>query len=230
MYERVIKMDKKEELYSSSNIGNNYYILLEMLKEDNSNINLIILIIEVCIELYLYDEARKYINNLKYKLKYNSDRITFLENKINDIESTYKEDIIFKYDIVGIKDISLYDRYYLQTNNPDYLYVKAKILYKNNQLIESLKVFTLYISIGKRYIRESYIYLFYISSKLSDDNQYNIYLNILNKLFEYKNISYSLEDILLKYMDNYDDNLCLDISKYILKDEVVNKKKLIKNI
>lgn len=215
-------MNEKDNLFFSNNIGYNYYILLEMLKEDNTNINLIILIIEICVELYLYDEAKKYINYLRYNLNYNSKRIMFLENKVNEIESNYKEDIIFKYNIVGVKDIELYDSYYEQTNNPDYLYVKAKKMYENNLLEESMYLFNSYIKLGKRYIREAYIFLFFISFKLSDENNYNIYLNILNDLFEYKNINYSLEGILLTYIDNYTDNICLDISKYIIKDEVIS--------
>lgn len=221
-------MNEIENLYTSNNFGYNYYILLELLKEDKTNINLIILIIEMCIELYLYDEAKKYINFLRYSLNYNSNRIIFLENKVNEIESSYKEDIMFKYNIVGIKDINLYDIYFEQTNNPDYLYIKAKKLYEKNLLIEAKDLFKSYLKLGKRYNRETYIFLFFISFKLSD-NDYDIYLNILNNLFEYNNISYSLEDILLSYIDNYSDNICIDISKNILKGkEVIDKKNLIK--
>lgn len=231
-----MKLDLKEELLNSDNIGYDYFLLLELIKKDNNDINLIILMIEECIELYLYKEAKKYINYLKYNLNYTSSRITHLENKIKEIESNtnYIEDIRLKFKLEDInkkdslKSIELCDDYYINTNNSDYIYIKAKLLYENNQLEDAIKEFNLYTNMGNKYLRQSYIFLYYIYHKLSDINKCNEYLNKLNDLFSYKDIDiYSnLENILLSYVENYNDKVCLNISKDIFRDKVIEKKKI----
>ena len=220
-------MDNYFERYlNTDNIGLQYYYLLNIYNKDNSNINILFLLLEYCIYLGTNIESNKYINVINNRVGINNTYFNYLLNKYNSINIfnniEYIKDSI-KLNKLYNEDYYLFiensEKMYKETLNPEYLYLLGQKSYFNGNYKRSVYYFDKYIDKGVLSLRETYIYLFYITSS-------EAYLNKLCNLIMYNNIELKVvEDVLLKSKDKYINKEIISLFHNIYREDISNKPK-----
>ena len=216
-----------DDYINTSNIGLQYYYLINIYNNEKNNINILFLLIEYSIQLCSCVDIKKYISEAKYNVDDNNIYYNYLLDKYNSITSNnnYLEFINNKILLENIynKDHYLFieecNKMYIHTSNPEYLFLIGQKMYLNGYYKHALFYLDKYIKIGIISLREAYIYLFYISNN-------EIYLNKLYELIIYNNNidKNTLKQIIINNKDKYINKEVI----YILHDiysEVLLKNK-----
>ncbi len=229
--------------FNSNNIGYDYHILKQILKLEPNNLDAISLIIEQLIILSSYEEANNYLKLYILNNGNMNANILYLQKVIDEVLSN-KNNYIYDYKVMhrieqsyskGQIDeaIDICNESYQHTNNTDYIYMIAKILYQSNNFDKSLDIFKRYVKLGNVYIKESYCYMYFIcnSNGLEGEDEYLQYLFNLICTDNYIDINV-FKNILLSYKDNISKKGLMMLKKDIYKrgvNEIGKIKTLINN-
>lgn len=232
----------KEQFLSNDNYGFNYLCLKRLLELESDDINILILLIECCISLVNYNDAKYYLELAKSKLNIPNTRLDYLEKKINSMSKDPRnylkelrnklsiEKLVLANDIEAALDLC--ELYTYETDDPNYIYIAGVILYKYNYYEEALNYFERYRNYGSSYLKQTYYYLYYIYNWLNDNEKANYYATMIYDLSKYEGLDISLpvfESQLLFYAHNFSDECMIELEKKLLSNvlEYENKQKII---
>ena len=215
----------KDYFFNTDNVGIEYYILKKLIDLDKQNINIILYLIEVTLELGDYNQANKYmslVSNIKGKqLRYLQDKINeFSSSKNNYLNSYRKKLYIANMFNSGKYECAFFecDSYYECTKDKDFIFIKAKLLYLLSKYEEAKNLLIEYISIGKKFLLEANIYLFYIFNKLEQKDMAKLYFEEVYELF-YHNDEFDISKFERNLLDleiNFNNNTLLKLKKSVL--------------
>lgn len=213
---------------STNNIGLQYYYLLSIYNIDKSNTNILLLLLEYSMYLGSCIDTKKIINEIKYNLYEENIYYNYLLDKYNNI---YKDNDYLEYIKNSInldkqinKDCYIFidncNKKYVETLNPEYIYLLGQKLYYKGYYKQSFYYFDKYIKIGIISLREAYIYLFYISNNEK-------YLNKLYELIIHDNITdlKIIKEVLLNNKGKYINKEIICLLHNIFNELISNKQK-----
>ncbi len=217
---------------NTSNVGLQYYNLLNIYNNDKSNTNILFLLVEYSIYLCSCIDTKKYLNKVKYSVKDNNIYYNYLLDKYNSIsnDNKYLEFINNKVLLNNLFDKDYYlfieecNKKYIHSFNSEYLFLIGQKMYLNGYYRHALYYLDKYIKIGVISLREAYIYLFYISNN-------EIYLKKIYELTIYDNSIdiNTLKQVIVNNKNKYINKEIIYIlhdiySEILLKNNNYNKK------
>ena len=233
--EKISKMHN--DFFNSNNNGLNYYYLNNILKLEPDNINYIILFVEELIILGDYKKARKYLSKV---INCDNSRVHYLDYKIKNLLSkknhtsiaTYKAELnVLIYNKEFNNALNLCEYAFNKTDDPYFVYYFGKICIDNDiDYSKGLDIIKKCLSLSDCYIRECYAYILYALHKMDTNEDLECYSSLLYELYKFENISVDIkqfENIVLEYIDDYNESSVLEISKKMLHKSEVKQKKYI---
>ena len=225
--------------YNTDNNGLSYYYLNSILKIEKNNIDFLMLYVEELLILGDLNKAKIYLDRI-CKLSSNSKRVEYLYSKVDyllGLKKVYNKVLSYK---VIVKELISNNKYmdaieickkaFDDTADVYYLFYIGKIYIDNNiDYLTGLDMLKKCMNISDSYLRECYTYIMYYATKNNDVELFKIYSSLLYELYEYKNIDVdTFNNIILNYINNYNDNSVFEISKKLLeKNENLEKNKLL---
>ncbi len=240
VYCKQIETAKKEKVeecifkfFNSDNCGIEYYTLKKLVDLDKSDLNLVGYLIEILIKFGDYKQAKMYLESIsddgstyiKY-LKETIDEIYL--NKDNYLSSVKKiESIKNKVNSDDLESaIVECDEFYKKTNNNDFVFYEAEIYYLNGNYSEALSILLKYISIGKKYLREANIYIYFILNQLGANNNSDSYLSCAYDLCTYQSsMTYTDFENEIKQINSFSSGSLLKVQKKMLYNKKYEEKK-----
>ena len=225
------------EFFESNNNGLDYFYLNNILNVESSNIDYLTLYVEELIILGDYKKAKNCIemiinNNL------NNSKITYLSSVVNQLSNNNYNNVFYKASLseyISNNDyksaLKLCEKAFNKTKDPFFLYSFGKICIDYD--IDYNKGFDMInrcINLSNCYLRECYTYIMFLSYKINNNGMFNSYSDLLYTLYCYDDISIDRDifnNIVLSYIDKYNEVSVFDISKKILQE---NEKVKIKRL
>lgn len=225
-------------LESEDNVGYCYFILhrLKALIEDN--VDIILLLIESCLQLGDYDQVEcllNYINDydesLCSRINYYRSEVIRFRKKHHNFQDYVQyelqiEGFFARRDIAGAEDLC--NRKLIESNNNTYLYKFGKLLYTYGFYEQAKEVFKRYLFTNDLYSKSVYFYLYFIALKENDLDSLNELLKILFDLTRYEDSSINIsifKEIVDSYKDNFTDKAVYNIEKDIFCNAIPKREK-----
>ncbi len=228
-------------ILSSENCGKKYMAVKKLYELMPNDFNVLLLLIEICIELYDIEQAKLYLN-IANKSNIKLPKLKYLEQLINDMESETPKlmDNVFNYYQIDSKidernyeeAIKFSTECFENSSDPVYLYKSACIFFMLEQYDLAEEMFNKYLGMHSLYQKQSYYYLYYINIEKNELSKAKYYLNATYEIACFDGNNLSIEEwikILNNYKENFDDKTIKHIEKELLKYKVVetNKVKII---
>lgn len=216
------------EFFNGYNIGYCYYILhkLKDLVEDDTNI--ILMLIETCLQLKDYDQVEDLLNYFTDCSSELSNRLGYYHKEVIIHKVNFSKCVDYAYFETQLESLFNCEDFYvaerlvedkvLRENNSIYMYKYAELLYVYNYYEKAKKIFLEYLSTHNLHQKNVYYYLYFIALQEEDIESADTYLKIIFELTRYVDSNVDLNKlkiILSKYKDSFTDKVIYNLEKDI---------------